>query len=81
MSPEERLTRNFLCCKCRGRTAVCKTIFLPKGIQDFLLPGSCRYHLLTCTLCGFTEFYDAKVYAQLLLTQPEIEKEPLPVKS
>ncbi|MCX7011251.1 MAG: zinc ribbon domain-containing protein [Candidatus Sumerlaeota bacterium] len=70
---------NFLCPKCRNREAIARRVSLPKGVfSDFLgLKAGGRYLVLTCSLCGYTEFYDLAIVAR----EPaaELKSVPAPV--
>lgn len=59
------LTEDFCCAKCRGRKAHSSEIELAKGVLMDLLPLKTgkRYIVLTCALCGYTEFFDLAVVA------------------
>lgn len=58
MQLEEKLTANFCCAKCHGKTAVTKTVSLGRGLPELLTLSPGKYILLTCGLCGYTEIYD-----------------------
>ncbi len=62
MDYTSKLTSDFCCAKCRGRTAVAKTVALSKGLPHLLALTPDKYVFLTCTLCGYTEIYDPQVY-------------------
>jgi len=65
------LTEDFRCPKCRGRKAYSSEVELPKGVLADLLPlkSGKRYAVLTCALCGYTEFYDLAVVAHVPAVQ------------
>lgn len=78
MNPEAKLTANFSCAKCRGKTAVTKTVPLTRGLPELFNLSADKYILLTCTLCGYTEMYNASVFA--MEREPVEEAKPLPQK-
>jgi predicted nucleic-acid-binding Zn-ribbon protein len=57
MDFEKKLVANFCCVKCRGKSAVTKTVPLSRNLPELLSLSSERFILLTCTLCGYTEMY------------------------
>src|SRR4051812_33947470 len=63
MDPEDLLTRNFCCVKCRGRSAVAKTVPLSKSLPHLLSLSADKYILLSCALCGYTEIYNTQAFA------------------
>jgi len=67
---------NFCCPKCRNRAAIARRASLPKGaFSDFLgLKAGGRYLVLTCSLCGYTEFYDLAIVAR----EPVVELKAAP---
>ena len=63
MNRIEALQANFCCAKCRGRSAHVDRAHLPlTGGRFPLKPG--RFVVVTCTLCGYTEFYDQALFAE-----------------
>lgn len=64
MDYEAKLTSDFCCFKCRGRTAVARTAMLSRGLPHLLALAPDKYLLVTCTLCGYTEMYDPQVYSR-----------------
>lgn|GEM_PF-1991995 len=77
---EERLTANFCCAKCRGKSAVARTVSLSRSLGDLLRLPSQPYVLVTCALCGYTEIYHTAAYA--LSAEPAVEPPPpLPDKA
>jgi predicted nucleic-acid-binding Zn-ribbon protein len=71
MDQELKLKANFCCAKCHGKNAVTRRIQLSRGLPELLnLSVASKHILLTCTLCGYTEFYSTSVYAQ----QPELNQ-------
>lgn len=59
----ETLGANFCCPKCKGRSAQVDQARLPLvGGRFPLKPG--KFLVVTCTLCGYTEFYDQSVFAE-----------------
>jgi len=65
------LTEDFHCAKCRSRKAYTSEIEFAKGVLADLLPlkQGKRYAVLTCSLCGYSEFYDMAILAHLPATQ------------
>ncbi len=53
----------FCCPKCKGRTANVDQARLRLLGGRFPLKAG-RYFVVTCTLCGYTEFYDQSLYAE-----------------
>ncbi len=55
---------NYTCPKCHGRTCTVSEFSTGNwaGKIPFRLSGN-RYRAVTCTLCGYTEFYSLKVMA------------------
>lgn len=75
MSLEEKLLASFCCVKCRGKTAVTRTVKLSGKFPPLLAFPSEEYVLVTCTLCGYTEMYSPVAYAGR--TEPAPESKPL----
>lgn len=76
---EKNLEQNFICPKCRNRQGHAREIVLPKsGLLDLLPSRDNRYIELTCTLCGYTEFYNRAIYRQCLAGE-EVKEEKLPI--
>lgn len=65
MDYEKKLTQNFCCQKCRGRSAIAKTLSISRGLPQLLVPSSDRYVFVSCTLCGYTEIYNPLVFAEV----------------
>ena len=66
MTLEERFQANFTCSKCRGKTAVTRTVSMRPASVDLrsvLRHTGPRYVAVSCALCGYTEFYDVMAYA------------------
>lgn len=65
MTHRRNMAEDFLCAKCRGRKAYASEIELAKGVFADLLPikSGRRYAVVTCSLCGYTEFYDLAIVA------------------
>jgi predicted nucleic-acid-binding Zn-ribbon protein len=57
MNLEEKLAAAFCCAKCRGKSAVTRTVKLPGKFPSLLPFGAEEFILVTCTLCGYTEMY------------------------
>jgi len=81
MGPESRLLENFSCAKCRSKQATLRTTHTPAdSLKELIQEGiKFKYYLLTCALCGYTEMYDARVFATSRSTCPEAS--PLPENS
>ncbi len=60
----ESLRESFHCPKCRGQQAHVDraTLTLSGGRFFPMKPG--RFLVVTCALCGFTEFYDMSLFAE-----------------
>ena len=58
MDLAEKLTANFSCAKCRGKSAISKTVSFSGGLPGILTLSPDRYLLITCGLCGYTELYN-----------------------
>lgn len=76
MELESDFTQNFCCVKCRNRRAATRTATLSSGLAHILTPGSDKYLLVTCTLCGYTEIFDLKVYAENQTVVPDPKSVP-----
>jgi len=65
MTHGRNAAEDFVCPKCRHRKAYTSEIELAKGVFADLLPikSGRRYAVVTCSLCGYTEFYDLAVVA------------------
>jgi predicted nucleic-acid-binding Zn-ribbon protein len=72
MDLAEKLTANFSCAKCRGKSAITRTVTLSGGLPGILKLSPDRYLLLTCGLCGYTELYNLAAYA--LSQEPETDR-------
>ena len=81
MGAESRLTENFSCAKCRSKVAKVRLTPLPaNGLREFLSEGgNLKYYLVTCTLCGYTEMYDSRVFA--VWTENLPQEQTVPQKS
>ncbi|MGC8841420.1 MAG: zinc ribbon domain-containing protein [Candidatus Sumerlaeaceae bacterium] len=79
MTFEEKLLSSFCCTKCRGKTAVARTVKLPGKFPPLLSFGSEEFVLLTCTLCGYTEMYSPLAFDKA--EQPASETKPVPNES
>lgn len=62
---ENRLREKFCCVKCRGKSARIHTVVLPMARILAIFSGqvSPKFYVISCALCGYSEFYDAHVYA------------------
>ena len=78
-SPKQLLADHYACPKCRGRKPDVREVALAKSSLLDLLPSKDnRYIEITCTLCGYTEFYNRALYQASLATAEDPEKTPLP---
>lgn len=75
MSFEEKLVASFCCPKCRGKSAITRTVKLPGKFPPLLSFGSEEFILITCTLCGFTEMYSPLAFEKT--EEPVPENKPL----
>jgi predicted nucleic-acid-binding Zn-ribbon protein len=73
MSFENQLVANFSCVKCRGKSAVTKTLSLNRGLTELLTLSSGKYVLLSCALCGYTEIYSPLAHATSKEASPATE--------
>jgi predicted nucleic-acid-binding Zn-ribbon protein len=75
-----QLAQDYACPKCRSRQAHAREIVLPKqtGLLNLLPSKDNRYIEVTCTLCGYTEFYNRSVYLKSCAIAESREKIPLP---
>lgn len=73
---ENRLTENFSCVKCRGKQARVQAVVLPMARILAIFSGqvSPKFYVVSCVLCGYSELYDAHVYALQAETAPEEER-------
>lgn len=61
--PKREFHQNYLCPKCRGsKPHVREIAFAKSGILDLLPSKDNRYIEVTCSLCGYTEFYNRALY-------------------
>jgi predicted nucleic-acid-binding Zn-ribbon protein len=75
MNRIEDIQQHFCCAKCRGHTPSITRAHLPLSGSRFpLRPG--RYLVVTCTLCGYTEFYDLAAFADQKETAEDPSREP-----
>jgi predicted nucleic-acid-binding Zn-ribbon protein len=76
--PKQHLSDHYACPKCRGRKPDVREVALAKSSLLDLLPSKDnRYIEVTCTLCGYTEFYNRVLYETSLATAEDAEKAPL----
>jgi predicted nucleic-acid-binding Zn-ribbon protein len=80
MSDESKaLSQDYVCPKCRGRAADVREVALVKsGLLDLLPSKDNRYVEVTCTLCGFTEFYNRALYLAARAHRGQPNEAPLP---
>ena len=73
LAAEKRLTDSFCCVKCRGKIARVQAVVLPMARIMAIFTGqvSPKFYVVTCTLCGYSELYDAQVYALQGEAEPE----------
>ena len=56
---KESLQKRFVCVKCRGRASIVHDVAMPSGPLSRMLPvPTGRYIGLSCSLCGYTDFYN-----------------------
>ena len=83
--PKRTLAQSYLCPKCRGRTPHAREVTIPKsGLLDFLPSRDNRYIEVTCSLCGYTEFYNRALYVKGCAAAAEEandEEVPLPKRA
>ena len=73
------LTQHYVCPKCRGRAAdVREVAFSKSGLLDLLPSKDNRYIEVTCTLCGYTEFYSRAIYIAAHARTGQPAEVPLP---
>jgi predicted nucleic-acid-binding Zn-ribbon protein len=61
-SKTTQLVENFICPKCRGRNPLAREVVLSKNRFLGVLPaGDDTYIEITCSLCGYTEFYNRAI--------------------
>lgn len=61
---KDEIQRQFACAKCHGRACTAQEVTLATPVLGVLpLPGSVRYVAVSCSLCGFTEFFSLAVAA------------------
>lgn len=59
------LSQTFICPKCRGRQPDCREVVISKSGLLHLFPcKDNRYIEVTCSLCGYTEFYNRALYVK-----------------
>ena len=76
---KQQLSDHYNCPKCRGRKPDVREVALAKSSLLDLLPSKDnRYIEVTCTLCGYTEFYNRALYQASQAAVEETEKVPLP---
>lgn len=78
---------NYICPKCRGKKPHVREVVIHKGrlihwlnirLPFFSPPQDTRYLEVTCSLCGYTEFYNLALYAAQTETDEEAAKNALP---
>lgn len=70
---------SYVCPKCRGRQPDVREVILAKsGLFDLLPSRDNRYIEVTCSLCGYTEFYNRALYAAARALETEARKSPVP---
>jgi len=71
--------RDYTCPKCRGRQPHVREVTISKaGSIPFLASRDNRYIEVTCSLCGYTEFYNLAIYAASREEALKTAKIPLP---
>lgn len=66
MNPfKKELATQFVCPKCRGRGGYAEEVTLPSVSLTRIPPvAAIQYISVSCTLCGFTEFYNQSAIAR-----------------
>ena len=79
--PKRTLAHSYLCPKCRGHTPHVRDVTLSKsGLLDLLPSRDNRYIEVTCTLCGYTEFYNRALYVKACAAaSEEVAEEEIPL--
>lgn len=72
---KEKLQREFVCCKCHSHNCVIQQVNVASGPLSRMIPvgGGAPFYALSCSLCGYTEFYS--------LTLAATDEAPATVKS
>ncbi len=74
----QKLFVNYQCAKCRGRSFVTEEVSLRNQTKKNLLrPSNEPYLVVTCGLCGYSEFYSTKVLATQKEEKPAEAKAPI----
>lgn len=61
---KEALQNRFVCAKCHSHSCVAEDVTLASGPLSRMLPvGATRFIALSCSLCGYTEFFNLAVIA------------------
>ncbi|NQU44022.1 hypothetical protein HQ520_12110 [bacterium] len=72
----------YICPKCRGRQPHVREVALVKTSLFGIFPcRDNRYIEVTCTLCGYTEFYNRAIYQRAQAEAPAKESLPFPEKT
>jgi len=67
----ETLKEKWICPKCRGRGCLLQELSVSRITDKIILRGgSDRFIGLSCTLCGYTEFYNQKIVARVEVKTP-----------
>ncbi|MGI6457902.1 MAG: zinc ribbon domain-containing protein [bacterium] len=64
MDNYKKYFQNYTCPKCRGRSCLTSEVSVSHNQKKFFLAGkNSRFLAVTCSLCGYTEFYNLNVLA------------------
>lgn len=56
---KDALQSSFVCVKCHSHSCVVEDVTIASGAFSRMLPvGSSRFVALSCSLCGYTEFFN-----------------------
>ncbi|MEQ8820561.1 MAG: hypothetical protein RLY93_09965 [Sumerlaeia bacterium] len=71
---ENDLRARFHCPKCKSHVCHVGSASLPSGKLPLPVTG---YYVVTCGLCGFTEFYNQSVFETLEEPNPKTARVPV----
>ena len=77
MKDYSQFIAHYTCPKCRGRSCITNEISLSSLPQKLVLRGDdLNFLLVTCSLCGYTEMYSAKVLVSQKEESPASQTSP-----